>query len=67
MGILIPKMTMPKNCDECKMSHQGWSYLQYYCPFDPTANDPYTPYTNVLFSTTRQPWCPLREVEDDKR
>lgn len=68
MSILIHDMVMPQNCDDCPLSHQGWSYLEYHCPFDPAENDSgYSiPRTNVLFSATRQPWCPLIEVEDNK-
>lgn len=68
MSILIRGMVMPQNCDLCPLSYQGWSYLEYHCPFDPAEHDSgYTmQHTNVLFSTTRQPWCPLIEVEDDE-
>ncbi len=68
MSILIRGMVMPQNCDLCPLSHQGWSYLDYYCPFDPAEQDSdhTIQRTNVLFNATRQPWCPLVEVEDNK-
>lgn len=68
MSILIRGMVMPQNCDDCPLAHQGWSYLTYYCPFDPAKNENGygIPRTNVLFSATRQSWCPLVEVEDNE-
>ena len=66
MSILISGMALPQNCDHCPLSYEGWSLLDYYCPFDPARNQDDVSLTNVLFSDTRQPWCPLKEVEDNK-
>ena len=63
MSVLVKGMKMPKTCIECPMQFGGFCFVQ------PPEIDEARVFPTVVecWEKKKPTWCPLEEVEDDKR
>lgn len=62
MGVYIPNMEMPKNCDSCRFQHRSYDTFVKFCQYHLDNNV----YDIDEIIKQRHPNCPLVEVDDDE-